>query len=50
MLILALQHFVQGAENPGTMDSRHFKFYAFAGGSGLIRWRGSNEVRFFTFN
>ncbi|KAF4383266.1 hypothetical protein F8388_009297 [Cannabis sativa] len=32
-----------GSENPGTADSRHFKFYAFAGGSGVIRWRGKNE-------
>ncbi|XP_062102505.1 uncharacterized protein LOC133812717 [Humulus lupulus] len=33
----------EGSENPGTADSRHFKFYAFAGGSGAIRWRGKNE-------
>ncbi|KAF4371885.1 hypothetical protein G4B88_016948 [Cannabis sativa] len=33
----------EGSENPGTADSRHFKFYAFAGGSGVIRWRGKNE-------
>ncbi|KAL5557611.1 hypothetical protein UlMin_039847 [Ulmus minor] len=33
----------EGSENSGTVDSRYFKFYAFAGGSGLIRWRGHNE-------
>ena len=26
------------------MDSRHFKFYAFAGLNGAIRWQSKNEV------
>lgn len=33
----------EASENPGTVDSRHFKFYAFAGGSGIVRWHGKNE-------
>lgn len=40
---------MQASENPGTVDSRHFKFYAFAGGSGIVRWHGKNEVSFFHF-
>ncbi|PON71532.1 FG-GAP repeat-containing protein [Parasponia andersonii] len=33
----------EGSENPGTVDSHHFKFFAFAGGSGIVRWHGRNE-------
>ncbi|KAF3440747.1 hypothetical protein FNV43_RR19033 [Rhamnella rubrinervis] len=31
------------ASDSGTADLRHFKLYAFAGGSGSIRWQGRNE-------
>lgn len=35
---------MQASENSGTVDLRHFTFYAFAGRSGLLRWSRKNEV------
>ncbi|MCH81546.1 FG-GAP repeat-containing protein, partial [Trifolium medium] len=32
------------SENTGTVDLRHFAFYAFAGRSGVERWSRKNEV------
>ncbi|XP_059437498.1 uncharacterized protein LOC132170512 [Corylus avellana] len=31
------------SENPGTVELRHFAFYAFAGRSGALRWDRKNE-------
>ncbi|CAK9320713.1 unnamed protein product [Citrullus colocynthis] len=31
------------SENSGTIDLRHFAFYAFAGRSGMLRWSRKNE-------
>lgn len=33
----------EASENSGTVDLRHFAFYAFAGRSGLLRWSRKNE-------
>lgn len=33
----------EASENAGTMDVRHFAFYAFAGRSGTLRWSRKNE-------
>ncbi|KAK7406758.1 hypothetical protein VNO78_08389 [Psophocarpus tetragonolobus] len=33
----------EGSENSGTLDLRHFAFYAFAGRSGAERWSRKNE-------
>ncbi|KAL6220632.1 hypothetical protein ACLB2K_008388 [Fragaria x ananassa] len=33
----------EASENSGTVDLRHFALYAFAGGSGKIRWTRKNE-------
>ncbi|KAL2348565.1 hypothetical protein Fmac_002565 [Flemingia macrophylla] len=33
----------EASENSGTMDLRHFAFYAFAGRSGVERWSRKNE-------
>ncbi|KAB1204498.1 hypothetical protein CJ030_MR8G021849 [Morella rubra] len=33
----------EDSENPGTVDLRHFAFYAFAGQSGIPRWSKPNE-------
>jgi hypothetical protein len=37
----------EASENTGTVDLRHFAFYAFAGRSGVERWSRKNEVVFF---
>ncbi|KAJ4964612.1 hypothetical protein NE237_016461 [Protea cynaroides] len=33
----------EAAENSGTVDLRHFAFYAFAGRTGVLRWSRKNE-------
>lgn len=33
----------EASENSGTVDLRHFAFYAFAGRSGILRWSRKNE-------
>ncbi|XP_034683442.1 uncharacterized protein LOC117912818 [Vitis riparia] len=33
----------EASENAGTVDLRHFAFYAFAGRSGAVRWMRKNE-------
>lgn len=32
------------ASDAGTVDLRHFAFYAFAGRTGIVRWTRKNEV------
>uniref|UniRef100_A0A2P2JEW8 Uncharacterized protein MANES_02G100000 n=1 Tax=Rhizophora mucronata TaxID=61149 RepID=A0A2P2JEW8_RHIMU len=34
----------EASENSGTVDLRHFAFYAFAGRTGVLRWHRKNEV------
>ncbi|THF99235.1 hypothetical protein TEA_013115 [Camellia sinensis var. sinensis] len=40
----------EASENSGTVDIRHFAFYAFAGRTGTLRWNRKNEVTILTQN
>lgn len=39
----------QASENSGTVDLRHFAFYAYAGRTGTLRWSRKNEVNPFLY-